>query len=224
MKKAYPLILSFFCHIFLFVLIYYVDFRDPPEIKEEPIEVKIIKKSEVKKERVKSPISSDAKAVKSSKKITTKLEMPKSRVKLSENVYKDKKDINIRGNLNFNKREFNTLEEFEESLESIKPDSSEIFIEQDNSDYSINWKGEGRERTSNTDIDFSSFPLDSFTGVGVKAIFSVNKKGEVYDVEIEAPGSGSVEFDILVKKYISEFSFTESDIISRGEVFIVYKK
>ncbi|MBN2617054.1 MAG: hypothetical protein JXR64_01940 [Spirochaetales bacterium] len=114
------------------------------------------------------------------------------------------------------------ISSFEDSLTEMI--TFEELLEENESRPSIKWDSNNRTLQNNSSIDFSSFPEKSFTGVGVTVYFTVDKSGGVYDIEIKPPGSGSVEFDILVKQYVAKFHFSESESSSRGELTIVYKK
>ncbi|MGL1891713.1 MAG: hypothetical protein OCD02_08800 [Spirochaetaceae bacterium] len=117
------------------------------------------------------------------------------------------------------------LNDFEESLSEMIP--MEDFLEEEEvnkEQFEISWDGESRDVIEQQFIDFSSFPKDSFTGVGVHVEFMVNSNGEVFGVEIKPPGSGSADFDILIKQYINKFTFKKGESTSKGEVIIVYKK
>lgn len=113
---------------------------------------------------------------------------------------------------------------FLDSLESLisKP-QIEVSEEDKSSKMTINWAGENRKDRGSNYIDFSVFPKESFTGVNISVEFSVSTRGEVYNSVIIPPGSGSVEFDILVLEYINGFTFEPGDSVSTGVINIIYE-
>ncbi|QEN03269.1 hypothetical protein EW093_00625 [Thiospirochaeta perfilievii] len=226
MNLKYPLIISLSLHlILLFALLLNLP-QDNKVEEDSRIKIELIKKeeeiiedsSEFNKESV------DIKEVDTS--ITTTVAKPKKSDYLDEFI-----DISpdlvinsssITDNLDSENFGFD-IKNFENSLEELKP--LDLFFEDEKSeDLNITWDGDNREIVNNAVIDFTQFPKESFTGVGVKVEFMVNSKGEVYSPNIIPPGSGSVEFDILIIQYVTKFKFSASSDISRGEIFIVYKK
>lgn len=225
MNKRFSLSISILFHLILFVVFLFTDFKQEIKEEDETLKINLIKKSEVKRSVQKGSIISKADIAVS--KVSDKvyeIDMPGKKSYLQEMAVDADQDSQVSDKLVHSKRKLSNIVDFEESLTGLTPKEKEIIKDNEKDNFSIRWDGEERKSTTNTSIDFSSFPTDSFTGVGVKAIFMVNKKGEVYGVEIAPPGSGSAEFDILVKQYVSKFTFSESDVVSRGEVFIVYNK
>lgn len=113
---------------------------------------------------------------------------------------------------------------FQSSLESLIPQVQVELEDTSQEGISISWGGDEREVENINYIDFNKFPKESFTGVGLNVEFSVTSRGDVYDVKIVPPGSGSIEFDILVIEYVSDFKFKPGNSISNGEIKIVYEK
>ncbi len=193
---------------------------------EESLKIELVHKTEVIKNNKQKFIDSDV-DIKSSDEVKNMVETP------TKSNYIDTSDealpdllLNNSLNENWDVASFEIPDngEFEQSLETLMPEIDDFLVEETADEYSISWDGEVREFIGTRNIDFSSFPEQSFTGVGVQVEFMVNLKGKVYGVNVIEPGSGSIEFDILITQYVSKFTFDTGDIISRGEVFIVYKK
>lgn len=227
MNRHIPLLLSISLHliIIIFILILFPTAEVEPE--DEKISVEILFKKEEKSIEKREFIDKSVDIIDNEQVVETVIEQPK-RDRYIEQVTFNEPDLVI-----LNKIETDSTSEvistfdqvdFESSLENLMPviEFEEDIPEEESLD--ISWDGEQREMLHNSYIDFSSFPKESFTGVGVVAEFMVNKHGEVYNVNIVAPGSGSIDFDILIKQYVSKFSFNPGDNTSIGEIFIVYKK
>lgn len=225
MKKSHSLIFSISFHLILVIIFLFIDIKRDIEVEEESIKINLIKRSDARRGSKRGILNSDIDVVsgKTSRSIS-KIETPKRTEYLKELNVEESGNIHINDSIKHKRTDISKREDFEKSLSDIVINSTVLEAEESSDRYSISWQGDERISTSNISIDFKSFPIDSFTGVGVKASFHVNPKGEVYGVEIAPPGSGSAEFDILIKKYVSNFTFSSSDVDSRGEVFIVYKK
>lgn len=112
---------------------------------------------------------------------------------------------------------------FLNNLESLIVKPQIEMSEPDNSSkMSINWSGEGRKNRGSNEIDFTTFPKETFTGVDISVEFNVSENGEVYNSYIVPPGSGSVEFDILVLEYVNNFTFEEGEVTT-GVLKIIYE-
>ncbi len=226
MNQKSSLIISVSIHIIL--LLIFLLFT--PETEEVPEEKKINIELVTKKEK-KSTSERDVKGenvdIKSgSKDIKTTLEEPQSN-NYTQNFIDKVPDLVVQSSPRDLDEPLSDIgfdiSEFESSLSDLMP--VEEFIEAPESeDITIKWEGDRREIQKNSNIDFSSFPKESFTGVGVHVEFMVNAEGEVFSVNVKPPGSGSVDFDILIRQYVTKFMFNKSEITSKGEIFIVYKK
>lgn len=226
MNQKSSLIISVSIHIIL--LLIFLLFT--PETEEVPEEKKINIELVTKKEK-KSTSERDVKGenvdIKSgSKDIKTTLEEPQSN-NYTQNFIDKVPDLVVQSSPRDLDEPLSDIgfdiSEFESSLSDLIP--VEEFLEAPISeDITIKWEGDRREIQKNSNIDFSSFPKESFTGVGVHVEFMVNAEGEVFSVNVKPPGSGSVDFDILIRQYVTKFMFNKSEITSKGEIFIVYKK
>lgn len=226
MNTKFSLVISVSIHIAI-ILIFVLFTPETDEVVEDnKINIELVTKKEEKSVKERDVNSENVDIKSGSKDIKTSLKEPKSNnyiqnfVEYSPDlvVQNSPRDLDQpQSDIGFD------ISEFENSLTDLMP--VEEFIEVENSeDPTIKWEGERRDIQKNSNIDFSSFPKESFTGVGVDVEFMVNTEGEVFSVYVKPPGSGSVEFDILIRQYVTKFVFNKGEITSRGEIFIVYKK
>lgn len=225
MNLKFPLVLSISIHLIFFILIILSLPIKEQEKEAEKINIELItKKIENKIKQKSEVIGKNVDIIQEKKEIKPTLDKPKS------NNYKEvfldfEPDLLVKNTLIYDNdiSATGSLNDFENSLLSLVP-VEEIFVQEETDDLSIVWEGAKREVITNSKINFSKFPKDSFTGVGVHVEFMVDISGEVYDVNILPPGSGSMEFDILIKQYVSKFVFNKGDKSSKGDLFIVYHK
>lgn len=223
MRKRFSFITSLLIHLLLIIVFLLTNFEDETVKEDEYLEINLIKKENLKSTYTNPLTGNETNIISGSDAdFTPEIDQPEYSNYIDvENMVPD--DINTAPLISRSGQVANIRNDFESSLLTITPSFLDD-LEEESDLYSISWEGDKRTAVSSTEIDFSSFPSDSFTGVGVKVSFSVNNKGEVFDVLIIPPGSGSVEFDILIKSNVSRFSFNEAESISRGEVNIVYKR
>ncbi len=228
MINKIPVIISILFHTLFFILLFKLlpnsQLKEPEQVK---INIELIAKKDEKELEKEDIKSSDVDIVDNPVINDITIDNPESGNYLEE-IVKTIPDLVVRKKKEEKDDSLFTkgfsIAEFEESLSSLLPD--EIFIENDDTEdnVKIEWEGEKRDIINNSNIDFSKFPKDSFTGVGVHVEFMVNTKGEVYGAQVLPPGSGSMDFDILITQYVSKFTFNKSDQKSKGEVYIVYKE
>lgn len=227
MNKNLPLFFSISIHIILFIIVILLFPTKEVEVEQEIIKVQLVFKKEEKIiEKRNIPIN-NVDIIDNTSSIKTSSDKPK------RDTYIDELSFNEPDLVILNKQDNDTPQKsesyfnknsFEDSLSELMPmvEFDEDIVSGD--DLNISWDGDKRDIITNSNIDFSSFPKNSFTGVGVKVNFTVNPAGEVFNVSITPPGSGSIDFDILIKQYVLKFKFKQSETNSIGEVLIVYKK
>lgn len=224
MRIPSSLIFSISIHLILIILFLLFFPEMEPFKKEERVKVELIVKKEEKAEAVENKTIRGDDIIERNRSINSDISIPHQTEYLisflneaPDLIISNRESIH-NDNVGFSGFD---IDNFEESLADLLP--VEDFVYEDSEDTGINWEGDSRTVLYNSTIDFSSFPKESFTGVGVKAEFMVNPEGEVYSVNIVPPGSGSVEFDILIKQYVTRFKFEKGETNSKGEIFIVYK-
>lgn len=222
MKKLLAVLISITLHLFLLYFLLTTNYMLPVEEKKDSLKI-VIKKKESAKGGVKD---------KSTKKIE---EIGVSNFKQSldrpdTNKYISTSDI--APDININETLFNNvvnvnidsnIKSFEKSLENLMPDVTEEFVIDYKDLVSFSWHKDSRSLLSSINIDFDSFPETAFTGIGINIDFKVSDRGDVYDVHIKPPGSGSIDFDILMVEYITSLKFEPGESSSSGEIKIVYE-
>lgn len=225
MRLNYPLILSIIIHLLLiFSLILQLPEVEEP-VEESVIEIELVTKKEEKSVKKGSNNINHVDI----KDIDTEVDVSTSNPERDRYLMNESnfdlvlQETTIQSDTTDVQHSFD-VEDFEMVLMDFSP-VEEIIEEvvEDNSP-EFRWEGDSREVVYNSYIDFSSFPETSFTGVGATVSFSVNENGEVFNVEVLPPGSGSTDFDILIKQYVSRFRFNKRDEVSRGELVVKYKK
>ncbi|OQY36867.1 MAG: hypothetical protein B6229_09225 [Spirochaetaceae bacterium 4572_7] len=217
-------VLSILIHIVILLLLLSITFNPPLPIEKSPIQITMIRHVNELSEHRKNIDNSSVDIVESS------VVRHDGGIEISEKGSYIADIISVEPDLIINSSQLEKITDsmsiggFEESLLDLMGDI-ELFDDiTEESNYDIKWDGEEREAVVNTYIDFSLFPKTTFTGVGLNVNFMVNLNGEVFDVKIVPPGSGSVEFDILIIQQVSKFKFKASNLTSKGEVYIVYQK
>lgn len=227
MKKYIPLILSITSHLIIIVVIN-ITIKDRAIVSEDEqkIRIELIAKK-IKKENSKEIIyDKDADIF---TRVNSNIDQNSKQPDKSSYI---NIDHTINPELIISQREerndlvsfdnINDLNDFENSLNDLIL-TQDIYTEEEDDNLSITWDNNSREIIKSIDIDFSMFPSETFTGVGIKVEFNVNQKGEVFDILIIPPGSGSTEFDIRIKQYVSRFTFNKSSENSKGDLIIVYR-
>lgn len=224
MRLKYSLLLSISLHLLgIILLILHLPVREIP-IEEEIISIELVTKKE--ENSVKKSINTidhvDIENVERDLKASVNRPEKNSYISESYSVDLVLKDTALSEHDSYNTSQTD-WESFEMNLLEFQPDE-EIIDDEITEEPEIVWNGDSREVVFNSYIDFSSFPETSFTGVGATVSFSVNESGEVFNVIVVPPGSGSIDFDILIKQYVSRFRFNKRDKISSGELVVKYKK
>lgn len=229
MNKKKPLIISIAIHIILFIVILLYKPYNEDESTNNKVNIELVFKKDKKYIESKAIIDKNVDIVDKSRPIEANVTIPIKESYIATLTDSPVPDLILMENPELDNSiktslVFNTAN-FEDSLSNlIDIEIMEPADEKVSDELSITWNGDSRDILRNSTIDFSSFPRDSFTGVGVHVEFMVNHRGEVFDVKVLPPGSGSIEFDILIGQYVGKFTFKEGETINRGEVFIVYKK
>lgn len=217
MRNLLALIISISLHLIILYFIINVEISIEKEVKEK-FEIKIVKKEKISnhskasefieptlKSSEKTPIKPDSKNY-----IDPILSTPLPEIDTSQAFGRT---------ISTSVKKDNYLH----SLESLIVKPQIEMPELDNSSkMTINWTGEGRKSKGVNSIDFSTFPKETFTGVDLSVEFSVSSTGKVYNSYIVPPGSGSVEFDILVLEYVDSFTFEDGEETS-GVINIIYE-
>lgn len=227
MNKKVPFIISLTIHIIMFITIILFFPKEEVKIKEEKIKVELVYQKEEKPVEKRPFKENNVDIIDNTVVYEVSTKLPTKETYIDEVSFNEpdlvilstyESETTKNTNTTFNK------DSFEDSLEDLMPVIDMGEVSENDESLIISWNGDKRDFIHNSQIDFSKFPEDTFTGVGVKVEFMVNPVGEVFNVNIIPPGSGSIDFDILIKQYVLKFKFNPSKINSRGEVLIVYKK
>lgn len=118
-------------------------------------------------------------------------------------------------------------------IDSHSPGDPEIFLEDDllipeeesQEVITVSWENEKRAFRSEPEINFSEFPGGIFSGIDVTVKILVDSNGNVFSADILPPGSGSSEFDRLLRVQVLKFTFEQKpgEEFNHGEIHIVYE-
>ena len=219
-----PIVLSILIHIVILLILLSITFKPSIITEEKPIKVTIINSIEKRSEHKKDIDKSSHDIVERSNIRNNEDIEISEKGDYIDDIISPEPDIIINSSALGDITDIPNTGDLEESLTKFMGDIDILDDIKEDTSYDIVWDGEEREAVTNTHIDFSLFPKTAFTGVGLHINFMVNLNGEVYDVIIAPPGSGSTEFDILIIQQVSKFKFRDSSSISKGEVYIVYQK
>lgn len=222
MKKLLAILLSIIIHLTLIYFILTIDFEIHIEDKKESLNI-VIKKKESRSRKSQNKSTKSIEEVRNIE-FNQPLDKPESSNYISTNDISPVIDFN---EMLFDKvvniKKDRKIDSFEKSLEELMPDITQEIVTEYEESVSFSWYEDSRFLKSSINIDFDKFPKTSFTGIDISIEFKVSERGDVYDVKVIPPGSGSIDFDILMVEYITNLKFEPGESASSGEIKIIYE-